>query len=164
MAICFCSIILSRERAGHHCVRQFPCKSGIFFPPVCPCWLPLIQKIIYLASVIIQQYLQQLMCSVYTELLQLILITRQILASLHFNENVHREVKKKKNGEVRTRVWWPKFKAGEAVVRDVKVEPTYSKCHVFHKSLFMIINIFHNHTKCIIFSPPPLIHTASPLN
>jgi hypothetical protein len=73
------------------------------------------------------------MCSVYTELLQLILITRQILASLHFNENVHREVKKKKNGEVRTRVWWPKFKAGEAVVRDVKVEPTYSKCHVFQE-------------------------------
>ena len=95
------------------------------------------------------------MCSVYTELLQLILITRQILASLHFSENVHREVKKKKNGEVRTRVWWPKFKAGEAVVRDVKVEPTYSKCHVFHKSLFMIINIFPNHTKCIIFSPHP---------
>ena len=67
--------------------------------------------------------------SAYTK--QFILTTRQILASLHFNENVHREVKKNKNGEVRKRVWWPKFKAGEAVVKEVKVEPTYSKCHFF---------------------------------
>ena len=80
-----------------------------------------IQKTIYLFS------------ECYNELLQFILTTRQILASLHFNENVHREVKKK-NGEVMTRVWWPKFKAGKAVVRDVKVEPTYSKWPFSHKT------------------------------
>ena len=47
----------------------------------------------------------QMLCSIYTELLHYILITRQILPSLHFNENVHQDVKKKNNGEVMTRVW-----------------------------------------------------------
>jgi hypothetical protein len=50
---------------------------------------------------------------------------RQILASLHFNENVYRDTKKKKTGEEVKRVWWPKLKSGEALVRKVKVEPTY---------------------------------------
>ena len=52
---------------------------------------------------------------------------RQILACLHFNENVHREVKIGRNGEELTRVWWPKFKAGEKVVKEVTVPPTYGR-------------------------------------
>ena len=97
--------------------------------------------------------------SAYTK--QFILTTRQILASLHFNENVHREVKKNKNGEVRTRVWWPKFKAGEAVVKEVKVEPTYSVIF-FHKRLFMIINILTSYQVYHFLTPLPLPYCIIP--
>lgn len=50
---------------------------------------------------------------------------RHILASLHFNENLKREIMKSQKGEEYVRIYWPKFKLGEEVVRGVMVPPTY---------------------------------------
>ena len=55
---------------------------------------------------------------------------RHILASLHFNENIHRETKLSKDGEKYYAVTYPKFKLGEEVVREVASPPTYGKLHV----------------------------------
>lgn len=52
---------------------------------------------------------------------------RHILASLHFNENLHRERKISKDGEKYYAVTFPKFKLGEEVVREVAAPPTYGK-------------------------------------
>ena len=58
------------------------------------------------------------------------LFFRHILASLHFNENLHRETQKSKNGEKYYRITWPKFKAGEEVIREVACPPTYGMCNM----------------------------------
>lgn len=55
------------------------------------------------------------------------LMFRHILASLHFNENLHRECKVSKDGEKYYAVTFPKFKLGEEVVREVASPPTYGK-------------------------------------
>ena len=52
---------------------------------------------------------------------------RHILASLHFNENIHRETQRTEEGEEYFRVTYPKFKLGEEVVREVASPPTYGK-------------------------------------
>jgi hypothetical protein len=46
---------------------------------------------------------------------------------LHFNENVHREPKKSKDGCTYYHVTYPKFKLGDEVVREIPVPPTYGK-------------------------------------
>lgn len=53
------------------------------------------------------------------------LLCRHILASLHFNENVHRDTKLSKDGEKYYHITYPKFKLGEEVVREVASPPTY---------------------------------------
>ena len=45
---------------------------------------------------------------------------RHILASLHFNENVHRECQTSKDGTPYMKVTYPKFKLGDEVVREVQ--------------------------------------------
>ena len=50
---------------------------------------------------------------------------RHILACLHFNENVHRETKRGKSGEMLLKVTYPKYKAGEELVRAIAVPATY---------------------------------------
>ena len=52
-------------------------------------------------------------------------ISRHVLASLHFNENVRRGGKLSSQGEKLYRVTYPKYKLGEEVVREVTVPPTY---------------------------------------
>ena len=54
-------------------------------------------------------------------------LERHIIAALHFNHNLHRDVKKNPDGTEQVKVVWPKFKNGEATVRDVKVEPNFGK-------------------------------------
>ena len=54
-------------------------------------------------------------------------VERHIIAALYFNLNLLREVKKNSDGTEQVRVVWPKFKNGEATVRDVKVEPNFGK-------------------------------------
>lgn len=51
---------------------------------------------------------------------------RHILAAVHFNFNLKRETKKRNaDGEERIKVCYPKFKNGEATVRDVRVQPNF---------------------------------------
>ncbi|XP_015751817.1 PREDICTED: uncharacterized protein LOC107331715 isoform X2 [Acropora digitifera] len=51
---------------------------------------------------------------------------RHILAAVHFNFNLQREVKhRSKDGVERVRVSYPKFKNGEATVRDVRITPNF---------------------------------------
>ena len=60
---------------------------------------------------------------------------RHVLASLHFNENVHRECQTSKDGTPYMKVTYPKFKLGDEVVREVTVPPTYGEYDV--KYLFL---------------------------
>ena len=50
---------------------------------------------------------------------------RHILAALHFNFNLHRDDKVNQDGSVSLKVAYPKFKNGEATVRNRKIEPNF---------------------------------------
>jgi len=50
-------------------------------------------------------------------------IFRHILASLHFNENIHRVTQMSKDGKEHVRVTYPNFKLGEEVVWEVASHP-----------------------------------------
>ena len=53
---------------------------------------------------------------------------RHILAVVHFNFNLQRKVKRREaDGTERVKVSYPKFKNGEATVRDVRVTPNFGK-------------------------------------
>ena len=55
------------------------------------------------------------------------LCSRHILAVLHFNSNLLRDIKQKPDGTDQVLVVYPKFKNGEATVRDVRVKPIVGK-------------------------------------
>ena len=57
---------------------------------------------------------------------------RHIIAALYFNLNLFRELKKNADGTEQVKVVWPKFKNGEATVRDVKVKPNFGKIFFLH--------------------------------
>jgi hypothetical protein len=63
---------------------------------------------------------------------------RHALASLHFNENIHRDCKKSKGGEKYFGVTYPKFKLGEEVVREVPVPPTYGKIYHLMTNMYVL--------------------------
>ena len=50
---------------------------------------------------------------------------RTILAALHFNYNLRRESKVDDNGAPKLSVVYPKFKDGDATIREVKVDTNY---------------------------------------
>lgn len=50
-----------------------------------------------------------------------------MLAAVHFNSNLHREVRQRKDGSEQVKIVYPKFKNGEGTVRDVKKEPVFGK-------------------------------------
>lgn len=53
---------------------------------------------------------------------------RHILAAVHFNYNLHRDVKERNADEVeRVKLSYPKFKNGEATVRDVRITQNFGK-------------------------------------
>ena len=57
----------------------------------------------------------------------LLFFARHIIAVVHFNHNLHRETRKKSDGSYQIGVTYPKFKNGEATIRDVKVKPNFGK-------------------------------------
>lgn len=61
----------------------------------------------------------------------LLFFERHIIAALYFNLKLLREVKKNADGTEQVKVVWPKFKNGEATVRDVKLEPNYGKIYIY---------------------------------
>ena len=62
---------------------------------------------------------------------------RHILASLHFNENLHRDTQLTKDGKKYFKVTYPKYKLGEEVVREVASPPTYCEFN-FNSEQFTI--------------------------
>ncbi|KAK3731006.1 hypothetical protein QZH41_018754 [Actinostola sp. cb2023] len=50
---------------------------------------------------------------------------RHILASVHFNFNLQREIITRNDGSERVKVVWPKYKNGEATVRNVRIKPNF---------------------------------------
>lgn len=50
---------------------------------------------------------------------------RHILAAVHFNFNLHRECRKKAGDTGQMKVPYPKFKNGEAIVRNVRVSQNF---------------------------------------
>lgn len=53
------------------------------------------------------------------------MLCRTVLAAIHFNYNLKRETKVDEHGKSRLKVTYPKFKQGEATVREVRVDPNY---------------------------------------
>ena len=64
-------------------------------------------------------------------------IYRHILAVVHFNSNLHRDVKVDQNNLERIKVSYPKFKNGEATVRDERVKPNFGKLNMLIHYLMM---------------------------
>lgn len=52
-------------------------------------------------------------------------IFRTILSAIHFNYNLRRDSKVDDQRNIKVTVTYPKFKDGEATVREVKVEQNY---------------------------------------
>lgn len=52
-------------------------------------------------------------------------VFRHIIASTHFNNNLYRDVLKRSDGSEQIAVVYPKFKNGEATVRNVRVEANF---------------------------------------
>ena len=55
----------------------------------------------------------------------LLFIFRTILSAIHFNYNLRRENEVDDQGNTKVKVTYPKFKDGEATVREIKVEQNY---------------------------------------
>ncbi|KAK2551627.1 hypothetical protein P5673_027390, partial [Acropora cervicornis] len=53
------------------------------------------------------------------------MLSRSILAALHFNYNLQRDAKKNGQGQPRLCVTYPKYKDGEATVREAKIATNY---------------------------------------
>lgn len=50
-----------------------------------------------------------------------------MLAALHFNYNVRRQARTGSDGKAKLKVYYPKYKYGEATVREHKVPHNYGK-------------------------------------
>ena len=73
-------------------------------------------------------------------------LERHIIAALHFNHNLHWDVKKNPDGTEQVKVVWPKFKNGEATVRDVKVEPNFGKMQTIRfQNIYEIVFLYYLH-------------------
>ena len=58
------------------------------------------------------------------------LLIRTILAAIHFNYNLERDAKIDNQGNPKLKVTYPKFKQGEATVREVRVIQNYGNFKV----------------------------------
>ena len=72
----------------------------------------------------------------------MICLLRHILAIVHFNSNLQREVKKKEDGVERVKVSYPKFKNGEATVRNARIVQNFGKQHFYILVLLLHMQVF----------------------
>ena len=80
-----------------------------------------------------------------TQYVILTIYYRHILAAVHYNFNLHRETKKRSaDGEERIKVSYPKFKNGEATVREVRVQPNFGEQAWFFFLLKLFLFLLHN--------------------
>jgi hypothetical protein len=66
------------------------------------------------------------------------LVFRHIIAAVHFNINLHRDNRKNEDGSEQMKVVYPKFKNGEATVRNVKVKPNYGMNYLISELLYQV--------------------------
>ncbi|XP_046845066.1 uncharacterized protein LOC124438917 isoform X2 [Xenia sp. Carnegie-2017] len=64
---------------------------------------------------------------------------RHILATIHFNNNLRRDVKMKNDGSSQINVVYPKFKNGEGTARDVRVKPKFEYVDELFESVMLSI-------------------------
>lgn len=55
------------------------------------------------------------------------ILYRHILAAIHFNHNLFRAGKKGEGGSQQVKVVYPKFKDGEATVREIKEKQNFGE-------------------------------------
>ena len=77
----------------------------------------------------------------------LLCISRHILASLHFNENIHRDTQMSKDGKEYVRVTYPKFKLGEEVVREVASHPLMVRYNVVIAETIFLYEMYGIHAE-----------------
>ena len=87
---------------------------------------------------------------------------RHILAAIHFNFNLMQDTKKKADGSEQIRVLYPKFKNGEASIRDIRIEQNFGKKHqplfsVNHTCRLIDVEFFFDD----LFYPVSYQHTLS---
>ena len=58
---------------------------------------------------------------------------------MHFNYNLHRDVRKPPTGEDQVKVVYPKFKNGEATVREIRVEPNFGMLFIINLTKRLIL-------------------------
>eukprot|EP00794_Sanderia_malayensis_P002212 gene2212-biopygen1978 len=58
-----------------------------------------------------------------------------VLAAIHFNSNVQRTIAKKKDGATKIKVVYPKFKNGEATVREKRIAPNFTYIQDVYQTL-----------------------------
>lgn len=63
------------------------------------------------------------------------MLCRHILAAIHFNYNLVRETKTKADGSSQVKMIYPKFKNGEATVRDIRISPKYEYVEEIYQTL-----------------------------
>ncbi|XP_061193060.1 uncharacterized protein LOC133201277 [Saccostrea echinata] len=87
------------------------------------------------------------------------MLSRLILAALHFNENGMREQATTKEGKKRFDVVFPKYKKGEYTVREVKVECTYGYVKKLMSAVEERASQFSMNSSIVVQrqpAPPPL--------
>ena len=72
------------------------------------------------------------MKNVLTSIETVFIVFRHILALVHFNFNLHRDTKTRSDKSESLKFTYPKFKNGEATVRNVKVAPDFCKFTLSH--------------------------------
>lgn len=77
-------------------------------------------------------------------------LKRTILVALHFNYNLKRETKVDEGGNPILQVVWPKFKEGEATVREANVSANYG---TVKKPVFLQTSNFVANKLCYNFIP-----------
>ncbi|XP_031563713.1 uncharacterized protein LOC116299222 [Actinia tenebrosa] len=68
------------------------------------------------------------------------MLCRHIIAALHFNSNLHRDLKTISDGSEQVVVVFPKFKNGEATVRNVKLRPSFEYVEDVYQTMISNIN------------------------
>lgn len=83
----------------------------------------------------------------------MICLLRHILAIVHFNSNLQREVKKKEDGVERVKVSYPKFKNGEATVHNARIVQNFGKQHFYILVLLLHMQVFWPYDFSLLSQP-----------
>ena len=63
------------------------------------------------------------------------IFSRHALAAMHFNFNLNRDVRTNEDGSSQITVHYPKFKNGEATIKDVRVQQNFGELSLYDNHL-----------------------------